>query len=49
MEVEVEDLCDQLNLIDLEKEEICVEFSSMVVAKGSHCLLSKLLTTRLFK
>lgn len=46
MENEVVDLCYQLSLTNLEEDEVCVVLSPLeeVVTKGSHCLLSKLLS-----
>lgn len=50
MEVEVEALCDQLSLIELEWEEILVEVSPLeeVISKGSYFLLAKFYTSRLY-
>lgn len=48
MDADVEKLCDQLTLIELEQEEIHVECSSWeeVLTKGSHYLIAKLHTNR---
>lgn len=46
METNVAYLCSRLSLTDLEKEEVCVALCPLeeVVTKGSHYLLSKLLS-----
>lgn len=48
MEAVVNDLCGQLYLTKLEYEEIRVDACPLeeVLAKGQHCLMTKLLTLR---
>lgn len=48
MEVEVEELCDQLSLTELENEELQVHVSPLeeVISKGRNCLFAKLHTSR---
>lgn len=46
----VDELCDRLLAIDLEKEELHVELSSIgkVFRRGENCLLAKLLSTKYY-
>lgn len=48
MEEGVEDLCECLNMTELENEEILIERNLVedVVSHGKNCLLVKLLTNR---
>lgn len=48
VDMEVEELCSQLNLAELEKEEFQVAASPLeeVISKGQNCLLTKFHTNR---
>lgn len=48
MEEAIDDLCGQLKLTELEQEAIHVDAQPLeeVIARGQHCLVTKLLTDR---